>query len=163
MNTSTILLIIAIIVVVGVIILRYFVNNSNPFKMMTNKPKIVDKCLYDGLISTFGTVNSIAGQVSFKGISLNSNLLIYVEPNSTLYISEKEMVVDKNTNLFIDGYDDTARNISMNIDKLINNCNLINNVNTIIIGNNGQKWPYTIKTLNYPAIVFMQKGLQLGN
>lgn len=154
---------IIIVIIIGLItLINYFIKNSNPFKLKTPS----NDCVYNKLIDRFGTINSMSGKIKMHG-TLHDNILIYLMPNSIIQISDnpnKEINTDINTNLFIKGKDNTALNILRSLDIIEKDCNLIpGTLHTVIIGNSDNSFTYSIRTLNNPAIVFFEKGVNFSN
>lgn len=156
MEKSTI--IVAIVIVIFLAVFIWFLlsykgtNKSNTYKSNLNAG---DSCIYDKLNNKFGGVSLLSGEVKFQKTIIPRDMFIYLLPNSIIKISPEQDIIADNTELNIG-----SSSVINQLSAIRDDCNLPpGKLSLITIGKDVGEWKYSIKTNEYPAIVFFEEGL----
>jgi hypothetical protein len=142
-----------VIVIILIIVFIIFMSIKSP---TLNRKQ--SNCVYNKLIDRFVNVNEFSGEVKFTGTIIPQDMYIYLDPNSFLNISDREIIADDVEITII------RQDITNEFVKIRNDCGLsLDKLSIIVIGKDAGEFDYSIRTLNSHAIIFLEKGLKLKN
>lgn len=143
------------IVIVILLIITFIIFISMKSPTLNRKQ---NNCVYNKLIDRYKQVNNFSGKIKFTNNSILPNdMYIYLDPNSIIEISDKQ-IITTDLELTIDRFD-----ISDEFIKIRNDCELTSSkLGIVVFGNDAKELSYSIKTLDYPAIIFLEKGLRIS-
>jgi hypothetical protein len=147
------LIIVIVIVILFIAIAIFMISMKSP---ILNRKQ--NNCIYNRLVDRYGQVNEFSGKVKFTGTIIPQDMYIYLDPNSFINISNKEIIAD-DIEITIGRPEITNEFI-----KIRNDCELSSDkLSIIVVGNNSGVFDYSIRTLNSHAIIFLEKGLKIKN
>jgi hypothetical protein len=130
-------------------------NNTNGKYKSNYKLNKNDYCVEDKLVRS-GIQYQSSGDMSIGDSIIPDDMVIYLYPNSMIKISETQVINADNLDLNTG----SSSNMINELTKIRDDCNLSpGKLSLIAIGKDTGSFSHSIKTKEYPAVIFFEKGL----